>query len=227
MKFVKSVLLACACLLSGAQAHAATLFADNFDSGPSSLWGNDLGNWTTSGGVYQATSPSAIPTANSSLPFVLTDFSLELDVINVKDGGVWLRSTHTGTGLDRTGVLLITGGRGGTVGNLYWHIVTGTTPGGIFGEVGAGFTLGVSDPHLRITVVGNTYSVFVNGSSTPATTLTTNLFSSGQVALFDNWAAQSQSFDNVVLSTVPEPSPIAIVAFGLGLVVLRVRQRNG
>jgi hypothetical protein len=69
-----------------------------------------------------------------------------------------------------------------------------------------------TNPHIHIEVSGNTYSAFVNGSLTPATTLTTSLFSSGQVALYDNSA---QSFDNFVLQTVPEPSASLLIVIGV------------
>lgn len=44
--------------------------------------------------------------------------------------------------------------------------------------------------------MGETYSAFLDGSSTPASTLTTSLFAKGRVALYD---FSGQSFDNFVL----------------------------
>jgi hypothetical protein len=116
------------------------------------------------------------------------------------------------------GVLLVTGaGATGETG-LYWHIVTdGTTYGGILNRVSNLFAAG-SDVRLRVEVLGDTYSAYVNGSTTPAASITTNLFSSGRVALYDN---SRQSFDDVVLSAqnvIPEPS--AIVLLGIGALVL-------
>jgi hypothetical protein len=58
--------------------------------------------------------------------------------------------------------------------------------------------------HLRITVQGNDYKVFVNGATTPITTLTTSDFASGTVGLFDNGAVGGvQTFDNFQVSTLP------------------------
>jgi len=199
-------LLAC---LSPAQA--AVLFSDNFDSGASALWGNEIGAWSAAGGVYSATAPSAVPNASSSLPFDLTDFSIEVDVNDLHDGGIWLRSAAGGA-VGRTGVLLVTGGgaTGGT--GLYWHIVTGGY-GSALNVVSNLFVPTVSDVNIRVEVSGDTYSAFVNGSATAATTLTTNAFASGRVALYD---FSGQTFDNVILATaVPAPATAALLALGL------------
>ncbi len=98
---------------------------------------------------------------------------------------------------DQNGVLLVTGGHSGSGTGLYWQTVSNGTFGPITNEVTGLFTSGISNAHLHIVVAGNTYSVYVNGSTTPATTLTTSAFASGKVALYDN---SSQTFSNVSLS---------------------------
>lgn len=201
--------LALACVICWASSQAqADIFVDNFDSGASGLWNNDSGGWSDAGGVYQATAPDNSPNAHSSLSFQLTDFSMELDINNITDGGVWLRSAAApGTGIGRTGVLLVTGINGG----LYWHNVTnGNSYGSAFNAVTGIFTSGVSDPSLRIEVTGDDYSAFVDGSSVASTTFNTSAFASGEVALYDN---SSQSFDNVSIA-VPEPTG-AVLGFGV------------
>jgi hypothetical protein len=211
MKFLITSAAIAASIIFAPDARGAIVFSDDFNSGASPLWGNDIGAWTAAAGVYDASSPSNFPNAHSSLPFDLGDFTIEFDISNVSDGGVWLRSTLApGTAIGRTGVLLVTGGSGGS--GLYWHVVTnGNSYGSSLGVVGNLFTPGVSDPHLRVEVSGDTYSVFVNGLPAPSTTLTTTAFLSGQVALYDR---SSQTFDNVVLSTpgavVPEPASFII-----------------
>ncbi len=193
-------------------AKAGIIFADDFNSGASPLWGNEVGNWAAAGGTYAATSPGNFPNAHSSLPFTLADFTVDVDIKNVIDGGIWLRSTNApGTSVGIEGVLLVTKGT-----SLYWHIVgDGSSYGGILNEASGLFSPS-SDIHLHIVVAGDTYSVFLNGSSTAATTLTTTTFASGQVALYDFNSAQS--FDNFSLSSVPEPSSLILV--GLGTVAL-------
>ncbi len=168
-------------------------FTDNFTAGPSSQWGNEIGNWVASGGTYSPTVPSNSPTTYSSLPFQLEDFTLDLDINQVTDGGVWLRSQN-----NTQGVLLVT-----KDGELYWHIVQGGFSG-IISPSGIVYTP-LSNIHLRVVVSGNTYAAFVNGSSTPATTLTTGAFVSGRVALY---GFSTQTFDNInLLATTSVPAP--------------------
>jgi len=196
----------------------AQIFTDNFNSGASASWGNEVGTWSAAGGVYTATTPSNFPNAFSSLPFTLTDFSINVDVLAVADGGIWLRSSAApGTNTGITGVLLVTGGAVPT--GLYWHVVTdGNTYGSILNSASGLFTAG-ANPTIRVEVIGNIYSAFVNGSLTPATTLNTATFASGRIALYDN-SSSGQSFDNV--SVVPEPSSALLLLSGV-LVVLRCR----
>ncbi|MEM9540916.1 MAG: PEP-CTERM sorting domain-containing protein [Cyanobacteria bacterium P01_E01_bin.42] len=213
------------CSLGIEPVRAGTIFTDNFDTGASSLWGNEIGNWAGSGGTYDSAFPNNFPNAHSSLPFVLSDFSIDLDINNVENGGVWLRSTEApGTSIGRTGVLLTT-----AQGGIYWHIVTDPNNyGDIFEFAPNLYNPGVSDINLHIEVSGNTYSAFLNGASTPVTTLIDidENFASGQIALYDN---SNQTFDNIGVETpdpVPEPSmSILLTLIGAG-VVRRVRSRS-
>jgi hypothetical protein len=92
-------------------AEAGIIFSDNFNNGASPLWGNQIGAWSATGGVYAATVPSNFPSAHSTLPFSLTDFVVDVDVNHLQDGGIWLRSTEEpGTNVGIKGILLVTGG---------------------------------------------------------------------------------------------------------------------
>lgn len=211
------------CLFS-AQAWADTvIFFDDFTSGASPGWGNEVGNWSATGGVYSAGFPSNNPLTYSSITTsigsTLTDFAIDVDINNVADGGIWLRSVD-----NANGILLVTGGgsSGGT--GLYWHIVMNGNTGASLGLVTGLFTPGVSDPHIRVTVSGNTYSAFVNGSAVAATTLTTSAFASGKAGLYD---FSSQTFDNVsvTVASVPEPTTLSLLTLGLiGIVGARARR---
>jgi hypothetical protein len=207
-------------------ASADVIFSDNLADRASPLWGDEVGSWTTGG--YYAQSPSFSPMTYTSLPFNLRDFALDVDITNVQDGGIWLRSHD-----NLHGVVLMTGGLGGTGTGLYWHIVNasngfdglGDLP--IHNEVDGLFVPGVSDPHIRIEVRGDHYAAFVNGSSTPATTLLTDTYASGRVALYI--ARPGQTFHNVVLSelpAVPEPTRMVFIGAGFAAVIGVWARRN-
>ncbi len=211
----------CACLCAFAYSAASgALFTDNFDSGASPLWGNESGAWSAAGGVYSATAPDNIPNAYSALPFLMTDLTLDVDINSIADGGVWLHSAVAeATSIGRKGVLLVTGPGGA----LYWHVVAdGSSYGSSLNSSGNILTPG-NDYTITVDVDGNTFSAYVDGSPTAATTLNTAAFSSGEVALYDNSA---QTFDNFSVTFVPEPGAYALLAglAILGAVTLRRRR---
>lgn len=177
-------------------ASAQVVFSDDFELGASPTWRNDVGAWEASGGSYSAAAPSNFPNARSSLPFVLSDCALEAKVIDVSDGGIWVRSQPApGTPIGAKGVLLVTKGTG-----LYWHVVAdGTSYGAALAPVSGLFTPGVSDPVIRVVVTGNLFEAFVDGAKTPATSIETDLFPIGCTALYD---FSVQRFDDVVLEGV-------------------------
>ncbi len=183
---------------------AQLIFSDDFNAGASGQWGNEVGGWSAASGVYDAASPNNSPPTYSSLPYTLTDFSVTVTVNNLTDGGIWLRSSS-----NQNGILLITGGHGQTGTGLYWHEVQSGVSSSSLNEVTGLFTSGVSTATITVTVVGNTYSAFVNGSSTPATTLTSTLFASGKVGLYDFSAVQT--LDNFSVSAIPEPATYALL----------------
>lgn len=202
------ILFAVVLLCCVGQGQAALLFEDDFDSGPSPLWGNEFGSWGASGGVYDASFP--YPLTYSSLPFDLTDFSIQVDINDIGDGGIWLRSQ------DRyNGILLVTGGNGFFFGDtnprsgreLYWHIISNNVTSPILNRAENVFDPGVSDSTIRVDVVGNTYKAYVD--DVLITTFVDSTYTHGQVALYDS---SVQTFDNVRLeaNVIPEPSTLII-----------------
>jgi hypothetical protein len=187
-------MIALALLAWAGSARAEILFSDDFNSGASSLWGNEVGAWSAEGGVYAATAPANMPNAISSLPFNLTNFSVDFDINAVQDGGIFLRSTvMPGTTFGVQGVALVLKVPDGGP-KIYWHVFTNGNDASI--PLNIAYTDFGNNPHVHVEVSGATYSAFLNGSSTPATTLTTSAFASGQVALYD---FSSQTFDNFTL----------------------------
>jgi hypothetical protein len=63
-------------------------------------------------------------------------------------------------------------------------------------------------------VQGNLYSAYINGSTTPATTFTSSLFTSGYTGVYDHDIFNgAQTFDNFAI-TIPEtPLPAALPLF--------------
>ena len=174
-KTIALALLACAC-----SARAGILFSDDFSSGASSLWGNEVGAWSANGGVYAATQPANMPNAISSLPFNLTNFSVDFDINAVGDGGIFLRSTvMPGTTFGVQGVALVLKVPDGGP-KIYWHVFTNGNDASI--PLNIAYTDFGPNPHVHVEVSGSTYSAFLNGSSTPAITLNTSAFASGRFA---------------------------------------------
>jgi hypothetical protein len=144
-------------------ARAAVAFTDNFDSGASPLWGNESGAWSASAGVYDSTQPNNFPNSFSSLPFNLTNFTVDVDIKGVSDGGIWLRGTaNPGTAVGVKGVLLVLKHDDFGAGvNGYWHIVTDRT------------------------TYGDVLNLVADAATNLITTLNTSAFSGGRVALYD------------------------------------------
>lgn len=205
-------------------------FQDDFEDGASSLWSNSIGNWKPSGGVYYAQQPSNNPVTYTSLPYLLTDFEVSFDMNNIRDGGIFLRSSFNPLNNHISGVYLVAGGHGGTGTGLYWQVAHDEIPTSLptHNEVSGLFTPGVSDATIRIVVSGNLYSAYINDSTTPETTYTNNEFSSGMIALFDNGVydqTERQSFDNVQMSGSLVPLPGGLVLLGSGLLLLGLYNR--
>ena len=170
-------------------ATAKVTFSDSFTPGPSPLWSNGLGNWTASGGQYFASIPNNNPTTYTLLPFQLTNFAVTVTVNGMGDGGIWLRANGAKGNpyLNSIGVILGGGGYGngtrtfpaGT--SVYFATPSGTN----VNEVDGVFTPGDTYT-IKVTAQGDTYSVYVNGSSTPVTTLVDSTFSHGEVGFYDD-----------------------------------------
>jgi hypothetical protein len=223
MSIVKTFILATAfMMLVGLGPAQATLFSDNFDSGASSLWGNETGGWYADGGVYNATTPGNSPYTYSSIPYEMRDFVIEVDMNNAGDGGIWLRSTYYGEN-DMSGVLLVVGGNYTGFDGMYFHYCNHGV-GDSDSLIDNLFTPG-DNLHVKVVVSGNSYEAFLykDGELIGNTSYTTPDFFSGQVALYDAgpfYTEQDLKFDNVSLEGSPVPLPSTLLLLGTGILGL-------
>ncbi|HLO39486.1 MAG TPA: GC-type dockerin domain-anchored protein [Phycisphaerales bacterium] len=198
-----------------APALAQPIFSDSFDNDASLLWGNERGNWSASLGRYSASIPSNNPCTFSSLPFDLADMTFECDILGADDGGIWLHANSTGT----SGVLFVL-----ARGQAYWHTITNDIFSSPLNPATGVYSTG-QNVHVRIEVVGGTYSAFINNSPTPVTTLTDGSFPSGLTGVYD-FSGSLHAFDNVVVEgqcvtgdcctyVSRDPLPVTICPFGV------------
>jgi hypothetical protein len=129
--FTQAVLLIVAALAipAGTLAQVQVLFQDNFAGGANPLWDNYIGNWQTfvhpanaadpiAGATgYGATVPNNDEATYSGLPWDFDNYTMDVDISALGDGGVWLRMGYTldnkGNPIpDGQGILLICGGNG-------------------------------------------------------------------------------------------------------------------
>jgi hypothetical protein len=232
---VAALALATTAFTTSAQA-AAVNFSDNFDTGASPDWSNSTGNWVASGGVYLAQNPNNNPYAATFLPFNVGDYTLTVNSIAIADSGIFLRSDGTGN----NGILLVLGGanygqggRGGDAGtSLYFHTIQGGVTSAPIDVVNNAFITGDTYA-IKVIAAGDTYSVYVNG--TEVDTLTSTLFTSGQVGLYDDQpnvitgsgSGTPSAFDDFTLKTpaaVPEPATWITMIGGIGMAGTALRR---
>jgi hypothetical protein len=205
-------------------------FTDNF-SPPSSLWSNSTGGWTASGGNYYATVPNNETQAETDLPFDVQDYTLTVTVNSLGDSTIYVRTNAADTewiSLQLGGNGYGAGYRGGISGtSIYWqdsgHNVEYDAVTGVF----------IPGDRYTITVkaVGDTFSAYIDGSSTAVTSFTdATAGSSGEVGLGDdqpNVAAGGYgtptSYSDFSLTSVPEPTGAGLL---LGTVVLAIAWRR-
>lgn len=224
MRALRLLLVLLSALLLASQAWAGSVsFFDDFNNGASPLWGNELGNWTAQGGGYYAQNPSNSPPTYSLLPWQLSDFTINLDVNGVSDGGVWLRSDAS----TQNAVLLVIGGFSHSFTGFYFHTIENGNYSGPYAEVGGLFNQG-DNIHVTIVVTGNEYDVFLNGSPNPVTSFTYDVLTGGQVGLYDytghGYYGIDTSFDNFDLqgeASTPEPVSLTLLGGGAAIAFLR------
>jgi hypothetical protein len=230
MKLARRCLVVTGLLLIGTPTvDAATLtYTDNF-SPASPLWSNSIGNWTSSGGQYNAQAPSNSPETYSGLPFDFanSNFSLTVTVNGLRDGGIWLNTD----GSRNNGILFVAGGNGQQGNWAYWH----TFENGIHSDpLNVNHNAFTPDLTYTLTILisGNTYQAYMdpNGildaSSVLLTTLIDNTYSHGNVGLYDFFSTTTFSNFSVtgdIYNPLAVPGPIpgtglpGLIIAGIGM----------
>ncbi len=181
------------------------IFSDTFTPAASSSWLNEVGNWSALDGVYDAASPQKSPTnAHSLLPNVLGDFSVHFTTSAINgDGGVWLRATDAaGTGIGISGMLFEIQPSSGTA---FFSVVQN----GVYSDK-TSVALTAAAHAFDIVVIGNVYSVYLDGNTSKALLSGSNAtFTSGQVGLYENVALGFGNFSLNAASATPSPTLIS------------------
>ena len=196
--------------------YGGTLFTDTFAAGASPLWSNQRGNWAVDDYGYFAQNPGAGPLTATLLPFVVSDFVLDLDITFNNDEGIWLRSDASAN----AGVVLIIRSY-----DIYWHVILDAIEGPWEQYGWSSHTLGGDLYHVTITGQGNLLKAYLNERVSPTTTLDltsfTHDYSTGRVGLYSYSGVR---FNNVVLSGdlgTPEPGSAILLCLGGVFIVLR------
>lgn len=177
------------------------LFTDSFTGIESELWGNELGDWMAPRGAYYSRLPDISPLAYTSLPFNLTDFVVEFDVYNIKDGGILVRSTDNtdgiliGVGGDSLGF----GGSGLFIANMTDSDIRSAS---LISSAENMFKAD-GDSHIKVAVSGSQYQVFIDRHTIPILTINETSYTNGKISLV---SASKQLYDNVDLKVISEQS---------------------
>jgi hypothetical protein len=178
-------------------ALAAKTFCDGFKAKNDPAWGNQDGSWTIAGRKYYATAPDNNPLTYTDLVDYqsLKNFTVNVTVNNVYDGGIWLRSQSNAAAPN--GILLVVGGACSNYTGLYWHVVTNGVPGQCLNEVNVSGLEG-SNARVKVVVKGDTYTAYIGGKK--ITSLTDSTYTAGSTGLYDNSAAPQETFSHYCLS---------------------------
>lgn len=174
----------------------AALFVDEFETTPSLLWNHESGSWSVAAGAYDSTSQNSGQLSLSSLPFVLEDLVLNVDVNHQADGGIWLRSINS-----RNGVFLRMTRNGDGQNGFAWEVFEGGQITDSKDWAPSGVPVDLATVRLTVTATDNQFAIYVDGSGEPISTFTSDKFPRGRVALADG---SGQSFDNFSLIDVSE-----------------------
>ncbi len=208
--FIKTMFVGMVALLSditfAASAHAQVIFSDNFTLSNGSAdanWTISSGTWAVNNGRYSSgTHSAATPiTASFANTAALTDFNVNTDIIGSQDGGFLLRAQDANNLI----ALIVRP----NFSDAYWHVRQGGNWGSILNPITLGFAA-QSNLHVGINVVGSQYTAIIsNGTTSQTLALNSSTYTTGKVGLYN--FGSSESFDNFVITSTPEPGSLALL----------------
>lgn len=175
-------------------------------------WGHFTGNWT-----YDENGISVTNDGNDVWFYTYlgvdqgwTDYIIEVDLINVAEGGVIFRSTNPGPGVDSFGGYIIAYDSAyayvGMDNNDCWKTLPDDGP-----DAPAASALGYSyDQHWKIVVEGNKFTLYINDSPIPFVQVVDSTYTEGGVGLRCKVFQGDDSgyFQNLKVYEIPEePAP--------------------
>jgi hypothetical protein len=242
MKKHLALLALSAAFLSGASAATVLDTFNRANTGPQTDNPNAIGtDWTIQRGTWEILNQRVTDPAGGT-PGVLTWNSLQ--------------SSNTGGNFFTTSSIMACTQAGGLMmgmvfnfqdmnnyyafrfdtdaGHVQWLTVSGGSESAVFTDFNA--FVPVLGRDYRVTVASSTayiasFEIFDTVTSSVvysrgATEDSSHLFTDGYAGLYSNFTASTYSFDSFELTSVPEPSQIALLVLGAGAVLMTVRKRT-
>jgi len=194
----------------------AVIFSDTFtlpEGSADALWNNEF-PFLVQSGAYDAVYPTNNPLAITTIKnLAVTDAVVDMDILGSTDGGVVLHSQAMNPNNGNIdGILLVVKPNSH---QLYWHVLRNGSNWDLYNLVPLSANAG-DNLHVSIEIVGTLFTAQVyrlsDNTLVGETYLDNGLYPSGGIGIYDFGTAQR--FDNVVVSMIPEPAALALLALG-------------
>lgn len=182
---ILAVLMTALMILPASAAESETILYEYDAATAENVWGHYTGNWT-----YDENGISVTNDGNDVWFYTYmgaeegwTDYVIEVDLINVAEGGVIFRCTEPGAGIDAFGGYIIAYDSAyayvGMDDNDAWKTLPEDGP-----QAPAASALGYApEMHWKIVVEGNTFTLYVDNSPIPFVQVQDSTYTEGGIGL--------------------------------------------